>query len=134
MDVFQGKLLSSQSYEQTSAPAVDAVRKARRGGKRDQSAGRMREQEEWQARIRKHDLFEKDVEITDIVREAMDMPLAAVLQRALRSALAAKVIGRHPEAGGVQVADGLEVFLDRFVAAVKKDDGAPGGQFWRKIA
>src|SRR6185437_2836132 len=68
------------------------------------------------AAVGQHDLLEELLEVARIVAEAADIAALAVTQQAAGIALAAPVKDGDAEAAIGEIADGLEIFLDAFVA------------------
>ena len=92
----------------------------------------MGEHEKRAAAVGQDDLLEEGLEVADIVVEALDVAAMAVTQQPLGSTLATPVEGRHRMPTHGQVADGLEIFLDAFVAAVEQDHRALEGLAGRR--
>ena len=76
------------------------------------------------AAIGQHDVVEEFFEVGDVVVETDDIAARRVPDQALRAALAAPIQDGGSETARRQIADGLEIFLDAFVAAGENDDRA----------
>ena len=97
---------------------VNPVGQSRGVGQGDQSAHGMGQQEKWQFRVGQHDLLEKGLQVALMIVEMPQMAAARIGKQSRRSALAAPVESRDPKSHGIEIANGLEIFFDAFIAAL----------------
>ena len=78
------------------------------------------------AAIGQDDLAENRVEIDRVLLEIVDIARCGICEEAIRTALSAPVEGDDVHRGAAQVGNGLGVFFDHLVAALKQQDRAFG--------
>jgi hypothetical protein len=79
---------------------------------------------EMRPRQLRQDVADHRVDIDDVVHEVIDMPLAGVVQHAVRAALAAQIEGDDMETAPAEGCDQLEVLLDELRSPLDQKHGA----------
>ncbi len=127
----RGRRAVQRDERRADDEALDMGRKTRRGRQRRQPAHGMGDDRIGRRAAVHHHLAQEPLQIVGIVRHAADMADAGQDRAPPRAALAAPVEARNREAPGVQVGDRLVILLQRLVAPLQQEHGAPARHLGR---